>query len=85
MSERPDYPEGAFWLDRDVVQFLYVIADKYFGGNRDLALNEMLRITMAMYQKPGDLWAGVEQHKWAHIRGETERRRQELKDPGSGS
>lgn len=80
MTERPEYPEGAFWLDRDVVEFLNVIAEKYFGGNRDLALNEMVRVTMAMYNKPDDMWAAVDRHKWAHQRGQSEARRRRLKD-----
>jgi hypothetical protein len=74
MSERPEYPKGAFWLDRDVAEHVIIVADKYFGGNRDLALNELVRVTMAMYAKPDDMWAGIERQKLAHWRGEREQR-----------
>lgn len=75
-DEVPDWAK--LWLDRDVAQFLHVLADKYFGGNVELTMNELLRISMAMYNKPDDRWAGIEAHRRAHARGESERVRRSL-------
>jgi hypothetical protein len=84
-DEVPDWAK--VWFDRDVAEWLHVIADKYFAGNVELAMNEMLRITMAMYNKPDDRWAGIEEHRRAHARGEAEAerlRRQGRRQAGTG-
>lgn len=74
-DEVPDWAK--VWLDHDVATWLHVIADKYFAGNVELAMNEMLRVTMAMSTKPDDPWAGIMAQQKAHSRGqrEAERRR----------
>lgn len=69
-DEVPDWAK--VWLDRDVATWLHLIADKYFAGDVGLALNEMLRIPMAMHNKPDDPWAGIMAHRWSKARGEDE-------------
>ena len=63
MSERPvvnDIPETALlWLDRDVAAWLHRVADRDFGGDRQLALNGELRATMAADPVRDDPWALV--------------------------
>jgi hypothetical protein len=66
-DEVPDWAK--VWLDRDVAAWLHVQADRFFGGNVDLALNEFLRVVMEMSAKPDDPWAGIEAHRRAHARG----------------
>lgn len=69
-----DIPESAqLWLERDVAEFLHQVADEYFDGDRPLALNELLRIPMAMYAKPSDVWAAIEQQNAAHVRARQRR------------
>lgn len=80
MSERPDYPEGAFWLDKDVADWLVVIADRHFAGDRDMAMNEMLRVVMEIWKKPNDLWAGVHRHGNALLAGQRAQRLREISD-----
>lgn len=69
-DEVPDWAK--LWLDRDVAVWLHEIADKYFGGNIELTLNEMLRVPMAMSAKPDDPWAGIMAHQKSRSRGEYE-------------
>lgn len=71
-DEVPDWAK--IWLERDVASWLHVIADRYFAGNTELALNEMLRIPMALSTKPDDPWAGIEAHRKAKMRGEYEQK-----------
>jgi transposase-like protein len=66
------------WIDADVGRWLHVIADKYFGGNVSLCLNEIVRISMAMYNKPDDHWVATEAHNIAHQRGAAEARKRLL-------
>jgi hypothetical protein len=67
-DEVPDWAK--VWLDLDVAAWLHEVADKYFAGSVQLALNEMLRVPMAMSQKPDDRWVGLEAKKKAHEAGE---------------
>jgi hypothetical protein len=76
-GEVPD-PEQV-WIDADVGRWLHLIAGKYFGGNVSLCLNEIIRISMAMYNKPDDLWVATERHNLAHEKGATEARRREAR------
>ena len=73
-DEVPDWAK--LWLDRDVAEFLHKIADEHFDGNVELTLNELIRILKAMYNKPDDMWAGIEAQNLAHHRVQSERLRQ---------
>lgn len=79
MASREEVPDPEqVWIDPDVGKWLHLIADKYFGGNVSLCLNELVRISMAMYAKPDDHWVATEAHNIAHLRGEAEVRRRTL-------
>jgi hypothetical protein len=78
-DEVPDWAK--VWLDRDVAQWLHTTADREFGGNVELCMNEMLRVVMAVSTKPDDPWAGVERHRRAFARGAADRRSREVKEP----
>lgn len=65
-DEVPDWAK--LWLEPDVAAFLHRVADSYFNGDVNLALNEVLRINVAMYEKPNDMWAGIVAQNEAHVR-----------------
>lgn len=79
-DEVPDWAK--VWLDRDVAAWLHLQADKYFGGDINLTLNEMLRIPMAMSAKPDDPWAGITAHRQARSAGEAAVQRQRRSNTG---
>jgi hypothetical protein len=56
-------------LDLDVAKWLRGIAVEFFGGDVQTALNEMLRVPMAMNASPDDPWAGIEARLAAKQRG----------------
>ncbi len=57
-DETNKVPEWAkIWLDMDVATWLHEQADRHYGGNVELALNETLRAVKARMTNPGDLWA----------------------------
>lgn len=56
MSESPDQ---GLRLDDDVDRWLQELADRDFGGDAQLALNESLRAVMVAMREPQDPWAAV--------------------------
>lgn len=70
MSTTDEVPDWAkLWLADDVAAWLHKIAVTYFGGDVEMALNEMLRVPMAMSSQPDNPWAGIEAQLAARERG----------------
>lgn len=59
MSESPDRAVNPLWLAEDVAEFLHDLADKEFGGDVELAMNESIRAIMVAMQEPDNPWAAV--------------------------
>lgn len=59
MSESPDREIRPLWLDEDIAVFLHELADREFGGDVELAMNDCLRAIMDAMAQPNDPWAAV--------------------------
>lgn len=49
------------WLDLDVAEYLHQIADAYYDGDVEQAMNACIRAVMAAEKAPDDPWAGISQ------------------------
>lgn len=49
------------WLALDVAEYLHKIADAYYDGDVEMAMNACIRAVMAAEQAPNDPWAGISQ------------------------
>lgn len=53
-----DVPEEALlWLDEDNAVFLHAMADRFFAGDVNTALNAVVRSVAQAQQAPHDPWA----------------------------
>lgn len=77
-SKGPDW--SSIWLDPDVAQWLHEQAERLFGGDTGLALNEFIRVLMAMERQPDDMWAAPQ----AKLRAFDPQRQVFLRRHGSG-
>jgi hypothetical protein len=47
-------------IDDDVADWVHQIADDYYNGDVQKAMNVMLTTMMKMHQKPDDVWGPIE-------------------------
>lgn len=57
------------WLDRKVAVWLHEVADQYYGGNVETAMNEALKAVMKAEQNPEDRWAAISWQAASRRRG----------------